>query len=102
MTLIRATDQQIKAFTLQFEHWSIQNHKLHRVFLFADFVQAFGFMTEVALMAERMNHHPEWFNVYKQVVVDLTTHEVSGISVRDFELAQAMESIVQRQRGGIE
>ena len=73
--------------------WIIEDDKLHKVFVFNNFVQAFGFMTQAAIIAESMNHHPEWFNVYKKVVVDLTTHEAGGISELDFELAGKMEKI---------
>lgn len=74
--------------------WNIIDNKLHKEYVFADFVQAFGFMTQVALLAERSNHHPEWFNVYKTVRVDLTTHEASGISTRDFALAREMDALL--------
>ena len=73
--------------------WTVVEGKLHREFRFADFVAAFGFMTRAALVAERMNHHPEWFNVWNTVRVDLTTHDASGISERDFELAAAMDRL---------
>ena len=73
--------------------WSIQNGKLYREFQFRDFVQAFGFMSQAALVAERMNHHPEWFNVYRTVRVELMTHDAKGISELDFELASAMNKI---------
>ena len=63
-----------------------------KTFEFADFVAAFGFMTRVALVAERMNHHPEWFNVYRRVEVKLTTHDAGGITELDFELARVMEA----------
>ena len=66
--------------------------KLHRDFRFPDFVTAFGFMTSVALRAESMNHHPEWFNVYNRVAVDLTTHDARGISQSDFDLAAKMDA----------
>jgi 4a-hydroxytetrahydrobiopterin dehydratase len=66
---------------------------LHREYRFTDFVEAFGVMTSVALVAERMNHHPEWFNVWNTVRVDLTTHDAGGITANDFELAEAMERI---------
>jgi len=72
--------------------WTLVGDKLHRELEFADFVTAFGFMTRVALVAERMNHHPEWSNVYNKVIVELTTHDAGGISDRDFELAQAIET----------
>ena len=68
--------------------WSIQHEKLHREFKFANFIAAFGFMTQVAILAERANHHPEWFNVYNKVVIDLTTHDAGGISKKDFALAE--------------
>ena len=80
------------------EVWQVENGKLHKTFIFADFISAFGFMTSVALAAEKMNHHPEWFNSYKRVEIDLITHEVAGISERDFSLAVAIEKIYQ-QRG---
>ena len=96
MTVTRATDEEIQAFMDQQDCWTIQNSKLHREYLFDDFVQAFGFMTEVAVVAERTDHHPEWFNVYKKVIVDLTTHEAGGISSRDFKLARRMDEIAGR------
>jgi len=77
--------------------WSLHDGKLHKEFRFADFVAAFGFMTRVALISERMNHHPEWFNVYRTVRVDLTTHDVGGISERDFALARAMDGEAERE-----
>ncbi len=78
--------------------WSIEREKLHKEFVFRNFVEAFGFMCKVALVAERMNHHPEWFNVYKKVVVDLTTHEAGGITSLDFELALEMENLARGSR----
>ena len=93
MTLIKATDQQIEEFLEQVGSWTIENNKLHREYTFNNFVQAFGFMTKVALIAERSNHHPEWCNVYRKVVVDLTTHEAGGITKRDFELAKKMNEL---------
>ena len=62
-------------------------------FTFADFSQAFGFMTRAALVAERMNHHPEWFNVWNKVDVTLATHDAGGLTALDIELAQAMDKI---------
>lgn len=70
--------------------WNIENKKLHREFQFKTFVDAFGFLTKTALVSEQMNHHPEWFNVYNRVTVDLTTHDVGGITDRDFQLAEQM------------
>lgn len=64
-----------------------------RTFTFADFNQAFGFMTRVALVAERMDHHPEWTNVYKTVTVTLASHDAGGVTDRDIRLAEAMDRI---------
>lgn len=73
--------------------WSIEAGKLHKEFVFTNFITAFGFMTKVAITAEKMNHHPEWFNVYKKVKVDLTTHDAGGLTDLDFTLAQKMETL---------
>ncbi|MEO1889769.1 MAG: 4a-hydroxytetrahydrobiopterin dehydratase [Cycloclasticus sp.] len=93
MTISIAPQEEVTAFVYEFSEWSIENGKLHREFIFANFVEAFGFMTKAAILAEKANHHPEWFNVYKKVVVDLTTHEAGGITERDFALAKQMERI---------
>ena len=73
--------------------WSVEDGKLHKEFVFKDFVEAFGFMTRAAICAERANHHPEWFNVYKKVRVDLTTHEAGGITEFDVALASQMNRL---------
>jgi 4a-hydroxytetrahydrobiopterin dehydratase len=75
--------------------WQICQGKLNKEFRFRDFVEAFGFMTKAALVAEGMNHHPEWFNVYATVRVDLATHDVGGITELDFALAQRMEGLAR-------
>ena len=75
--------------------WMLRDDKLAKTFRFENFVAAFGFMSQVALVAERMNHHPEWFNVYGTVDVALTTHDAGGISALDFELAAAMDAIAR-------
>jgi 4a-hydroxytetrahydrobiopterin dehydratase len=79
----------------QLEGWSVQNEKLHRQFQFSSFVEAFGFMTSVAIVAESMNHHPEWFNVYNRVTVDLTTHDAGGITSKDVDLARRMNELAK-------
>jgi 4a-hydroxytetrahydrobiopterin dehydratase len=66
-----------------------------RTIVFADFIEAFGFMTQVALIGERMNHHPEWTNVYNRVDILLTTHDAGGISPRDIDMATAIDAIVE-------
>ncbi|MDZ7642917.1 MAG: 4a-hydroxytetrahydrobiopterin dehydratase [Woeseiaceae bacterium] len=73
--------------------WSLQDGKLTREFRFPNFVDAFGFMTRAAMLAEKADHHPEWFNVYNKVRVQLTTHEAKGITERDFALAESMNEL---------
>jgi len=73
--------------------WSLRNGKLHREFEFRDFNEAFGFMARAALVAESMDHHPEWLNVYKRVVVDLATHDAGGITELDVRLARRMSEL---------
>ena len=97
MSINKSSEAEIQEFINAFPSWSIKDNKLHREFVFGNFIQAFGFMTEVALIAESANHHPEWFNVYNKVIVDLTTHEVNGISTRDFELAKNMQVIAKNK-----
>lgn len=74
------------------QSWVIEDEKLSKTFKFKDFQQAFGFMTMSALYAEKQDHHPEWFNVYNKVSIQLTTHDVLGISQKDFNLAEKMEA----------
>jgi 4a-hydroxytetrahydrobiopterin dehydratase len=84
---------QVRSQLAQLDGWCIQNDKLHKTFYFSTFIQAFGFMTQLALVAESMNHHPEWFNVYNEVAIDLTTHEVDGVSELDFQLASKADDL---------
>ncbi|MFT6387266.1 MAG: 4a-hydroxytetrahydrobiopterin dehydratase [Cellvibrionaceae bacterium] len=74
--------------------WEIKDEKLYIEFTFPNFVSAFGFMAQVAIIAERASHHPEWSNVYNKVKIYLTTHEVNGISKLDFELAQEITNLI--------
>ncbi|MGY6646588.1 MAG: 4a-hydroxytetrahydrobiopterin dehydratase [Salinarimonas sp.] len=69
---------------------------IRKTFVFADFVDAFGWMSKVALTAEKMDHHPEWYNVYKTVEIVLTTHDADGVTGKDAELAKAMDRMAQR------
>lgn len=74
--------------------WQLVNDKLYRRLVFEDFVHAFGFITQLAMLAEKANHHPEWANIYRTVDVFLTTHEAGGVSDRDFELMEAINKII--------
>jgi 4a-hydroxytetrahydrobiopterin dehydratase len=76
--------------------WTMENKKLHRVYEFADFVHAFGFMATAALEIEKMNHHPEWSNVWNRVTVDLTTHDAGGVTADDVKLARKLEEIANK------
>ena len=75
-------------------NWSVDNEKLRRDFQFRDFVEAFGFMSKVALLAEARNHHPNWSNVYNRVTIELTTHDLGGLSTLDTELAIAIDGLL--------
>ena len=74
--------------------WQVEAGKLCSSFRFPDFNAAFAFMTRVAMAAEQANHHPEWFNVYNRVDVQLTTHDADGLTARDFALAKRMDGFV--------
>ncbi|MFN3198743.1 MAG: 4a-hydroxytetrahydrobiopterin dehydratase [Bradymonadia bacterium] len=73
-------------------HWQVVDGKLHRERTFADFNAAFAFMTRVAMLAEKMNHHPEWFNVYNTVKIDLVTHDAGGITDLDIQMASISDT----------
>lgn len=74
--------------------WALDGEHLKRSFRFGDFVEAFGFMARVALLAEKQDHHPEWFNVWNRVDIALTTHDAEGLSQRDVKLAKAIDSLL--------
>ncbi len=83
-----ASETEISQALVSLPGWLVNDaHKLERSFRFTDFMAAFAFMTRIAIEAERMNHHPEWFNVYNRVRIELTTHDADGISQKDFKLA---------------
>lgn len=75
--------------------WAIENNQLVRNFVFDDFIQAFAFMTRVAFVAEKMNHHPEWTNVYNRVTIKLSTHDAGNtVTDKDRQLAEAIDKLV--------
>lgn len=93
---MKMTQQEIAAALEALPGWSLEGGKLHREFRFADFIHAFGFMATSAIAIEKMNHHPEWANVWNRVTVDLTTHDAGGVTARDFELARLLEQFAVR------
>jgi 4a-hydroxytetrahydrobiopterin dehydratase len=92
----KLTDAQLQTALQTLPGWTVQDDKLHRDYQFADFAQAIGFITTAALGIEKMDHHPEWFNVYNKVRVDLTTHSSGGITQNDVDLAQLLEKIARK------
>jgi 4a-hydroxytetrahydrobiopterin dehydratase len=90
------SDPELKEALAGLKGWAVVNGKLHKEYKFADFIHAFGFMATSALAIEKMNHHPEWFNVYNRVTVDLTTHDAQGISSKDAELAKVLDQIASK------
>ncbi|MGH6785916.1 MAG: 4a-hydroxytetrahydrobiopterin dehydratase, partial [Novosphingobium sp.] len=89
MPIARLTDAEVTALLAACPGWKLRDDCLaiEREFRFADFNAAFGFMTRVALYADKADHHPEWFNVYNKVRVTLTTHDAGGLSARDADMA---------------
>jgi len=88
------TPEQIQGFATELPTWSLVNGKLQRELRFADFVEAFAFMTKVALVAEAMGHHPEWSNVWNRVTIALTTHDTGGLSNLDLEMARRIDALL--------
>ena len=81
------------AFTTKLPFWSFSNNSINRKFIFNDFNEAFGFMSRIALYSEKINHHPEWNNVYNKVDIRLTTHDSSGLTEKDFTLAEFIDTV---------
>ncbi len=92
--MIRLTQEDIDEELKNLPGWSVVNEKLHKEFQFVSFNQAFGFMTRAAMEIEKMNHHPEWFNVYNRIIVELTTHDAGGITKNDTNLARILDSLI--------
>ena len=87
------TEQELQGQLAGLDGWQVLEGKLHKVFQFDDFVAAFGFMTQVALLAEKAGHHPDWSNSYRTVTIDLVTHSTGGITQRDIDLAAAIDRL---------
>ncbi len=95
MALTKLTEEQIKKELVNLQGWNVVNGKLHKDFVFEDFIEAFGFMSRAAIHIEKMNHHPEWFNVYNKIKVELVTHDAGGITQNDINLARTLNSLAK-------
>ena len=91
---VTLTETQIAEAVALLDGWQLRDGKLRREFKFKNFVEACGFMSRVALLAEKMNHHPDWFNVWNTVRIALSTHEVGGLSNSDVELATKINALL--------
>jgi 4a-hydroxytetrahydrobiopterin dehydratase len=91
----KLTPDELSKLLAELKHWQLSedSHAIHRSFKFADFNEAFGFMTRVAIKAQEMDHHPEWSNVYDKVEITLSTHAAKGLTERDARLARFIDSI---------
>ncbi len=96
MPRTRLSEPELAAAVATLPGWAVVGGKLHRDYQFADFVHAFGFMATSAIAIEAMNHHPEWFNVWNRVSVDLTTHDAGGITERDVTLAKKLNEFAAK------
>ncbi len=94
--LPRLNDAELQSALESLPGWIMKEGKLHREYAFPDFVHAFGFMATASLAIQEVNHHPEWFNVYNRVRIDLTTHDSGGITENDIKLAATLEAIANK------
>ncbi len=95
--MTKLNEQEIQAKMANIDPaWLVKGKFIHRDFLFKDFIEAFSFMTAVALSAEKAGHHPNWKNAYNKVTIALNTHDADGITDKDFDLAKAIDKIVKK------
>ena len=88
--------EDVQARMVEVPGWELVDGKLHREFVFADFSEAFGFMTRVALSAEKLDHHPNWSNVYNRVDIAVTTHDAGGLTALDAEFVRRVDALFPR------
>jgi 4a-hydroxytetrahydrobiopterin dehydratase len=94
--MAKLSEAELQAALEALPAWSVVDEKLHRDYQFPDFVHAFGFMATAAIAIEAMEHHPEWSNVWNRVSIDLTTHDMGGITPKDIKLAHKLEELANR------
>ena len=87
-------ENQLNYFLEKNPSWTIYNNNIKKEFKFANFVEAFGFMSKVALLSEKMDHHPDWQNTYNKVKINLTTHDKGGITTNDIKLAESIDKLI--------
>ncbi|OWY58615.1 4a-hydroxytetrahydrobiopterin dehydratase [cyanobacterium TDX16] len=92
------SDDELARWLDEHPSWAVVDGKLHREVRLGSFVEAFGLMAQVALVAEKLDHHPEWSNVYSKVVIDLTTHDAGGLTGLDLQLAAAVDAAAGQDR----
>ena len=85
---------QLNYFLEKNPSWVIDNKTIKKEFKFKNFIEAFGFMSKVAILSEKMDHHPNWQNIYNKVIINLTTHDMSGITTNDIKLAEAIDKLI--------
>ena len=88
--------KQIEDLPQILKEWTFQDNFIKRTFIFNNFIEAFGFMSKVALISESQDHHPNWSNVYSNVTIELTTHDLGGLSDRDVKLAQSIDKLLSQ------
>ena len=93
----KLSQEEIKEEVAKLQGWTVANGKLSKDFEFEDFVKAFGFMTQIAIKAEKREHHPEWFNVYNRLKIELVTHDLGGISTYDIKLASIIDKLYSHE-----
>tara|TARA_Y100001968_G_scaffold288679_1_gene291122 strand:- start:465 stop:752 length:288 start_codon:yes stop_codon:yes gene_type:complete len=86
--------KEVRYFIEMNPSWIIYNETIKKEFKFNNFIEAFGFMSKVALLAEKMDHHPNWHNTYNKVTIELTTHDMGGITTNDIKLAEAIDKLI--------
>ena len=89
----KLSQEEVDAKLKELDGWSVMDKKLHKEFQFDSFNQAFGFMTRAAMEIEKMNHHPEWCNIYNKITIELTTHDAGGVTENDIDLAKILNSL---------
>ena len=94
LILTKYSDKQIHDALKTLPKWTYQTGSIHRSFAFKDFIDAFAFMSKVALLSEKANHHPNWSNVYNTVDINLNTHDAGGITEKDFSLATKIDNLI--------